>query len=68
LSGLRRVVESDADEDHVIDVEDASGVVGVANEGVEGDVPPNLANNVADEKPNVASNDAPNDAPTNDTE
>lgn len=68
LSGLRRVVESDADEDHVIDVEDASGVVGVANEGVEGDVPPNLASNVAHEKPNVASNDAPNDAPTNDTE
>ncbi len=68
LSGLRRVVESDADEDHVIDIEDASGVVGVATEGVEDDVPSNLANNAADNKPNDAPNDAPNDTPTNDTE
>jgi DNA gyrase subunit A len=60
LSGLRRVVESDADEDHVVDVEDTSGVVDVAT-----DVAPDVAtDDPADDKPN----DASNGAPTTDTE
>jgi len=53
LSGLRRVVESDADEDHLVDAEDVSddAVDGVAGDGVAGDAPSDAPNTDSEQKP-----------------
>jgi DNA gyrase subunit A len=61
LSGLRRVVESDADEDHIVDIGDvpADDVDGLAGDA---------SNDAQTDSPNDTPNDTPNDSPPTDSE